>query len=45
MPGPTLSEKVQEISSTVYRLSMMSFAEKEIDFMTNNLPQSVPTIF
>ncbi|QOS82733.1 SDR family oxidoreductase [Paenibacillus sp. JNUCC31] len=40
MPGPTLSENVQEIIEGIYADSAMTFLEKEKDFMSSNLPQS-----
>ncbi|OBZ16189.1 oxidoreductase [Bacillus sp. FJAT-27264] len=40
MPGPTLSENVQQIIEGIYPNEEMTFAEKEKDFMTKNLPQS-----
>ncbi|MEF2965594.1 SDR family oxidoreductase [Paenibacillus sp. M1] len=40
MPGPTLSENVQQIIESVYSNEEMTFAEKEKKFMTSNLPQS-----
>ncbi len=40
MPGPTLSENVQQIIEGIYTNEDMSFSEKEKDFMTKNLPQS-----
>ncbi|MFE4712673.1 SDR family NAD(P)-dependent oxidoreductase [Paenibacillus sp. NPDC056722] len=40
MPGPTLSENVQQIIEGIYPNEEMAFAEKEKDFMTKNLPQS-----
>ncbi len=40
MPGPTLSENVQEIIEGIYSNENMSFSEKEKQFMVNNLPQS-----
>ncbi|WP_025786200.1 SDR family NAD(P)-dependent oxidoreductase [Sporosarcina sp. D27] len=40
MPGPTLSENVQQIIEGVYTNEDMTFSEKEKDFMTKNLPQS-----
>ncbi|MFF2908032.1 SDR family NAD(P)-dependent oxidoreductase [Paenibacillus sp. NPDC057934] len=40
MPGPTLSENVQQIIEGIYPNEEMPFVEKEKDFMTKNLPQS-----
>ncbi|WP_432352361.1 SDR family NAD(P)-dependent oxidoreductase [Sporosarcina sp. A2] len=40
MPGPTLSENVQQIIEGIYTNEDMTFLEKEKDFMTKNLPQS-----
>lgn len=40
MPGPTLSENVQQIIEGMYTDEDMTFSEKEKDFMTKNLPQS-----
>jgi len=40
MPGPTLSENVHQIIEGLYPSEEMTFAEKEKDFMTTNLPQS-----
>ncbi|WP_134685829.1 SDR family NAD(P)-dependent oxidoreductase [Brevibacillus migulae] len=40
MPGPTLTEKVQQIIEGMYANEEMTFSEKEKDFMTTNLPQS-----
>lgn len=40
LPGPTLSEKVQQIIESVYPNEDMTFSEKEKEFMTANLPQS-----
>ncbi|MGC5772083.1 SDR family NAD(P)-dependent oxidoreductase [Paenibacillus pabuli] len=40
MPGPTLSENVQQIIEGVYTDPAMTFLEKEKDFMSSNLPQS-----
>lgn len=40
MPGPTLSENVQQIIESVYPNEDMTFAQKEKEFMTTNLPQS-----
>src|SRR5699024_2489321 len=40
MPGPTLSENVQQIIEGKYANEDMTFFEKEKDFMTTNLPQS-----
>ncbi|ANE48637.1 oxidoreductase [Paenibacillus swuensis] len=40
MPGPTLSENVQQIIEGIYPDTNMTFSEKEKDFMTTNLPQS-----
>ncbi|MBP1963398.1 SDR family NAD(P)-dependent oxidoreductase [Paenibacillus aceris] len=40
MPGPTLSEKVQQIIEGMYPNTEMTFAEKEKEFMITNLPQS-----
>ncbi|MEC0125089.1 SDR family NAD(P)-dependent oxidoreductase [Paenibacillus pabuli] len=40
MPGPTLSENVQQIIEGIYADSAMTFLEKEKDFMSSNLPQS-----
>jgi 3-oxoacyl-[acyl-carrier protein] reductase len=40
MPGPTLSENVQQIIEAVYPDEGMTFSEKEKDFMAKNLPQS-----
>lgn len=40
MPGPTLSENVQQIIEDIYPNEEITFAEKEKEFMTTNLPQS-----
>jgi len=40
MPGPTLSENVQQIIEGIYANEDMAFSEKEKEFMTANLPQS-----
>ncbi|WP_410769012.1 SDR family NAD(P)-dependent oxidoreductase [Fontibacillus sp. BL9] len=40
MPGPTLSEKVQQIIEGVYANENMTFSDKEKKFMASNLPQS-----
>lgn len=40
MPGPTLSENVQQIIESIYPDESMTFLEKEKDFMQKNLPQS-----
>ncbi|MDN4602405.1 SDR family NAD(P)-dependent oxidoreductase [Paenibacillus sp. F6_3S_P_1C] len=40
MPGPTLSENVQQIIESIYPDESMTFLEKEKDFMKKNLPQS-----
>ncbi len=40
MPGPTLSENVQQIIEGVYADENMTFADKEQAFMATNLPQS-----
>ncbi|PAD33204.1 SDR family NAD(P)-dependent oxidoreductase [Paenibacillus sp. 7523-1] len=40
MPGPTLSENVQQIIESVYQDENMTFEEKEKTFMAANLPQS-----
>lgn len=40
MPGPTLSENVQQIIEGIYANEDMTFSEKEKAFMTTNLPQS-----
>lgn len=40
MPGPTLSENVQQIIEGIYANDERSFAEKERTFMSTNLPQS-----
>ncbi|PKR85392.1 SDR family NAD(P)-dependent oxidoreductase [Heyndrickxia camelliae] len=40
MPGPTLSENVQQIIEGIYNNDKMSFSEKERHFMMKNLPQS-----
>lgn len=40
MPGPTLSENVQQIIEGIYADDKMSFSEKERQFMASNLPQS-----
>jgi len=40
MPGPTLSENVQQIIEGIYNHDNMPFSEKERQFMKNNLPQS-----
>ncbi|MBU8731034.1 SDR family oxidoreductase [Cytobacillus pseudoceanisediminis] len=40
MPGPTLSENVQDIIEGIYRNENITFSEKEKQFMVNNLPQS-----
>ncbi|GGH78007.1 3-oxoacyl-[acyl-carrier protein] reductase [Pullulanibacillus pueri] len=40
MPGPTLSENVQQIIEGIYSSDERTFSEKEKDFMAKNLPQS-----
>ncbi len=40
MPGPTLSENVQQIIESVIQDENMTFEEKEKTFMAANLPQS-----
>ncbi|WP_339184926.1 SDR family NAD(P)-dependent oxidoreductase [Paenibacillus sp. FSL R5-0701] len=40
LPGPTLSENVQEIIEGIYPDETLTFEEKEKDFMKSNLPQS-----
>lgn len=40
MPGPTLSENVQQIIESIYADRDMTFEEKEKVFMTTNLPRS-----
>ncbi len=40
MPGPTLSENVQQIIDGIYSQTDMTFKDKEKDFMSKNLPQS-----
>ncbi|HBU82184.1 MAG TPA: KR domain-containing protein [Paenibacillus sp.] len=40
MPGPTLSENVQQIIESIYPDESLTFSEKEKDFMKKNLPQS-----
>jgi 3-oxoacyl-[acyl-carrier protein] reductase len=40
LPGPTLSENVQQIIDGMYPEEALTFAEKEKKFMTTNLPQS-----
>ncbi|QSF47409.1 SDR family NAD(P)-dependent oxidoreductase [Paenibacillus tianjinensis] len=40
MPGPTLSENVQQIIEGIYANDERSFAEKERTFMSTHLPQS-----
>lgn len=40
LPGPTLSENVQQIIEGIYPDEDMTFSEKEKTFMTTNLPQS-----
>jgi 3-oxoacyl-[acyl-carrier protein] reductase len=40
MPGPTLSENVQQIIEGVYASGNITFAEKEKKFMAANLPKS-----
>ncbi len=40
MPGPTLSENVQQIIEGIYNDEDMPFSEKEKAFMASNLPQS-----
>jgi 3-oxoacyl-[acyl-carrier protein] reductase len=40
MPGPTLSEKVQQIIESLYPDENMEFPEKEKTFMAASLPQS-----
>lgn len=40
MPGPTLSDNVQDIIEGIYANKDMSFAEKEKQFMSTQLPQS-----
>lgn len=40
LPGPTLSENVQQIIESIYPNEEMTFEAKEKDFMTKNLPQS-----
>lgn len=40
MPGPTLSENVQQIIEDMYPNDDRTFSEKEKEFMSSNLPQS-----
>ncbi|WP_309119312.1 SDR family oxidoreductase [Paenibacillus sp.] len=40
LPGPTLSEKVQQIIESIDPNEGETFEDKEKDFMTKNLPQS-----
>ncbi|AIQ48925.1 oxidoreductase [Paenibacillus sp. FSL R7-0273] len=40
MPGPTLSENVQQIIEGIYAADNIPFEEKEKKFMAGNLPQS-----
>ncbi|MFT9847098.1 SDR family NAD(P)-dependent oxidoreductase [Aneurinibacillus sp. REN35] len=40
MPGPTLSENVQQIIEGLYPCGDMTFSEKEKEFIAANLPQS-----
>lgn len=40
LPGPTLSENVQQIIEDMYPNEEMTFLEKEKEFMATNLPQS-----
>lgn len=40
MPGPTLSENVQQIIEGIYAAEAIPFPEKEQKFMAANLPQS-----
>lgn len=40
LPGPTLSEKVQQIVEGLYSDEGMTFSQKEKEFMAANLPQS-----
>ncbi|WP_058304166.1 SDR family NAD(P)-dependent oxidoreductase [Gorillibacterium timonense] len=40
MPGPTLSENVQQIIESIYSNEDMTFTDKEKAFMKTNLPQS-----
>ncbi|WP_342562586.1 SDR family NAD(P)-dependent oxidoreductase [Paenibacillus sp. FSL R7-0345] len=40
MPGPTLSENVQQIIEGIYAADNIPFEEKEKRFMAGNLPQS-----
>lgn len=40
LPGPTLSENVQDIIEGIYANEDMTFTEKEKAFMSTNLPQS-----
>ncbi|MCC3375240.1 SDR family NAD(P)-dependent oxidoreductase [Cohnella sp. REN36] len=40
LPGPTLSENVQQIIEQIYSNEELTFAEKEKQFMAANLPQS-----
>jgi len=40
MPGPTLSENVQQIIEGFYANEKMTFSEKEKSFMAETLPQS-----
>lgn len=40
MPGPTLSENVQQIIEGIYADEYLTFSEKEKKFMASNLPQS-----
>lgn len=40
MPGPTLSENVQQIIEDMYPNDDRNFSEKEKEFMSSNLPQS-----
>lgn len=40
MPGPTLSENVQQIIESIFQDDNLTFEEKEKTFMAANLPQS-----
>ncbi|EIT84096.1 short-chain dehydrogenase/reductase SDR [Fictibacillus macauensis ZFHKF-1] len=40
LPGPTLSENVHQIIEGIYPNNERTFADKEKEFMTTNLPQS-----
>ncbi|WP_168123656.1 SDR family oxidoreductase [Paenibacillus sp. HB172176] len=40
LPGPTLSENVQQIIESIYSNEEMTFEAKEKDFMKKNLPHS-----